>query len=1151
MHQNHVDVPSQQRRTGCFLPVVKRYILSLVFILAGTGIVSAQKIILNSTNASLAVVLKDIRSQSGYNFVITESLLQKAKPVSIKVKDKEVLEVLKMIFRDQPLSFTVNNKTVAIGPKEGKEVTPEAATIPVKGMVLSDEQLPLPGASVKVKGTSGMATTDQQGQFLIPEVDEQAVLVVSFVGYATRELKVREDMGNIMLSKQTATLGEVKVFNTGYVKISGERATGAYSFISGRQLDNKLNPNVAAIMEGQVAGLTISPAGAIEIRGVSTFLAERAPLIVVDGFPVTGGLESINIDNIESITVLKDAVAASIYGARSSNGVIVVTTKQAKSGLLHVQFNTSLGWQQRPDLSYLRLTGASDYLDVEAELYNRNKTTALNTYNRYGRLPLGTYLMLAKDQGFINPAEADQQLAQLKENGGQAQLQHYLFRNQFTQQYNLSVSGGSEKVLTSMSARYIGDRGNALYTKDSRVILDFSNQWKPAKGVTLRVLSNINYNTVQAPLTPVSELIQYSTTSLLHPYDLVVNPATGRYQDIFAENPMKIRDYAKISGLKLMTYNPLQDLALSESQQRNLQLRLSGNLNIRLADGISIDGGGSWTRGNILIREISGADAFNMRVNYNDQTSVSNPSKHYFPDGSMLNESRNINQSYTLRGQLNFDKTYQRHSILAIGGAEVNRLTVDNNTYPTRFGYNDQSGTFAIFNYADYNGGLYIPDMLNPSLTNANIGSITYGDNRFVSWYGNASYEFDKRYLLSGSARLDLTNFFGTNPDFRYKPIWSIGGTYKISNESYFKAAFIDKLYVRGSYGINGNIDLNSGPFLIIAPGSAFSNLTGAIPYRITSPPNNSLRWEKTTTTNLGADVSLLKSRLNLTVDYYLRKSDLLLASDAIDPTTGYSSIRRNVGSINNTGVEVSLQANAIRSEGFTWSILGTFSYNKGKIIDYNFNYTFPTLLTGDPVNREGYPADALFSNRFAGISNAGSPQFYTQKDAKVAGSSVSIADLAYSGTTRAPFAFGLTNSFNYRQFGLSFLLVAKTGNVMRVPGFYGNNYQQQDVRLRWRKPGDELTSPYPKLGSTNNDPDYFSDSDFFIRNASFVKLRDVSFSYNIDRKYIRKTGLSNAGLYFQARNIAMITANKERFDPEAGTFKVPATYYVGLKADF
>lgn len=1142
--------------------------LLLAFCLHLSAKTFSQTITFTGKNISLKKVFTVIEQQAGYTVSGNFNVLKNTRPVSVEVNNMPVLNFLSLVFDNQPVDFHVDGKDIIISRKPVASLPyTMVEQPPLNGRVTDSLGNALAGASIRIKGRSNSVISDNNGLFTI-NAKPGDVLIVSFVGFATKEWKVNGVQAvNIALGIESMVMTEVAVsVNTGYQSIPRERATGSYAIIGADRLANKMRPDLKAALEGQAAGLNLTKDGSLEIRGVSSFSAEKAPLIIVDGFPITGGLETINIDNVESVTILKDAVAASIYGSRSSNGVIVITSKRGKKGALNVEYRGTAGLVAKPDLSYLNRASAADYVDAEMDLYNQSPNTYLNSYNNYAYLSRVNYLMVAKAQGLIPAADVDAQIAQLKTNDGLGQLQDYLFRAQLSQQHNISLSGGSDKHSAAANIKYIDNRGNTLYTGDNRLIADLRNDWKPNKRVTVKMWSNVNYSTSRAPVRTTTSLLEYYSNTMMHPYDLVVNPETGGYQDIFATNPRKQARYSTIPGLKPMNYNPLEDLGMEMTKTQNLQVRLGGSINVAITDGLNIEAGGSWTRGNAFSRSVYSKNSYRMRLGYNDGTSVSNPAKHYLPDGDMLTEGRNINQAYTLRAQLNYNKTFGKHIVMTIAGGEITRDVYDNNNYATRFGYNDQAGTFVPFNYADYNAGLYNADMLGTSKPQSQVssGSLSFRDNRFVSWYGNGSYEFDNRFLLSGSIRLDQTNFFGTNPDYRYKPLWSVGGTYKLSNEQFFNVNWISKLYVRGSHGINGNISLNSGPFLIITPGS-FSNLTGDISYTITTPPNNSLRWEKTVTDNVGVDVSFLRSRLNLSLDYYSRKSKDLLAPDVVDPTIGYTSLTRNVGQINNNGVELTLEGDVLQTKDFTWNVLGTVAYNKNKVIDYNVNYLYASsFLTS--VNREGYAANAVFSYRNAGLDANGSPVYWDTKGQKVNGGLVMVGDLEYSGTLRPKFSYGLTNRFTYKNFELSFMMVAKTGAIMRKVVYDGSNIWHKDVSKRWKQPGDEQTTMYPKLSASSLDAFYFPFSNTFVESADFLKMRDASLTYTFSKKQLGKTGIKGASLSFQARNLFMVAANSDKRDPEGielidpgsaqaelgfTPFRPMPEFYFGLRVNF
>ena len=486
---------------------------------------------------------------------------------------------------------------------------------------------------------------------------------------------------------------------------------------------------------------------------------------------------------------------------------------------------------------------------------------------------------------------------------------------------------------------------------------------------------------------------------------------------------------------------------------------------------------------------------------------------------------------------MNFNRAFngEKHRVSFLVGNEVRRSTRDYNTLATRAGFNETAGSFIPVNIKDYEGGVYDSDMLFGRGWKVDFtdGEYLYTDNRFVSWYGNGSYEFDNRFIVSGSVRLDLTNFFGTDPKYRYKPFWSVGGTYKLGDEKFFQVPWIDRLNIRASYGINGNIKLDQGPFLILSTGN-YNQTTGGVSYGIASPPNNQLRWEKTKTFNVGVDLSVLNNRLNFTVDYYTKNSSDLLANDAIDNTTGFTSIMRNVGRMSNSGIEVSINSTPVMTRDFRWNLVYNFAYNYNKVKDYNVNRKYATsYTTAKGILVEGYPADGLWGFRFAGLSDTGETQIYNAAGEVILPGNATPEDVVYLGTFRPKFDMSLTNSFSYKNWDLSFMLIAKLGHKYRKDCFSGSNYQNRHVAERWRKPGDEEHTIYPVLKSWNMDMFYFPYIDEMVGNASYMKLRDVTLSYSFDPELTRKIGMSNARVYFQIRNLLTVTAKDCDIDPE------------------
>ena len=345
---------------------------------------------------------------------------------------------------------------------------------------------------------------------------------------------------------------------------------------------------------------------------------------------------------------------------------------------------------------------------------------------------------------------------------------------------------------------------------------------------------------------------------------------------------------------------------------------------------------------------------------------------------------------------------------------------------------------------------------------------------------------------------------------------------------------WIDRLNVRASYGINGNISLYQGPYLILSAGS-YNSTTGGISYGISSYPNNTLRWEKTKTTNIGLDVDVLKNRLGFSFDYYYKKSTDLLANDSMDPTTGASSMTKNVGAIENRGYELSLHGTPVKTKDFNWDIVYNFSYNKSEVLEYNVNRLYPTSWAWvQTINAAGYPMNSLFGYRFAGLDDKGQTQIYGADGSVKLASAAKVDDVYFQGTATPKFDMSLTNNFTYKNWNLSFMFIAKLGHKYRKDVFQGSNINNRHVGERWQKPGDEANTIYPVYKSWNMDMFYFPFCDVNMGNASYLKLRDVTLAYKFNEPLISKIGMSDARIYLQARNLFRITAKDCDIDPEA-----------------
>lgn len=1150
-----------------------------------------QKISLKASNISYRQVLHEINKQTGYHFLWNGGKVSPKTKIAVDFKESSLPEVLEYLESTSGLDFQIDQKVIKIKPQQklqlaasrmATERAPEQASVVlqsvIRGKILDEQGNPLSGVSISVEDGRGGALSDQQGEFVLNDVPAGTKLKISYVGYQTLYLTAKATMGSIrMLALESQLEETVVTINTGYQSLNKERVTGSFSHVTGEKLEQKLAVDLKSALEGQAAGVVLDRTGNVEVRGISTFNAQKTPLIVVDGFPIEGTLDDINPQNIASVTVLKDGVAASIYGSRAANGVIVISTKMGKSGKPNVSYSGFVNMVAKPELKYLNRASSSDYIDAEIDLFklNPNGPSTIST----GNMSRVTYLLMQVREGKVSEADAMSEINQLRQVNGLQQIEDAFFRSEVTNQHNIGINGGSEEYNYNVAVNYNNTRENLIHNKADKLMLDLKNEWKPFSFLTAGASANIVINNRQASSMTVntslgpsvlgndfSTITAYAGTSLLKPYSSLYNE-DGSLANIWGLSQYKINTYQNTPGMKPHHYNPIEDIAASDYTVNSLQARLSGFLRAQLIPGLTAEIGGNWMKGNTLTKGIMSEDSHAVRIFYNDNTSKKNTANHYFPQGSVINEYRDVNSSWTLRSQLNYQNSFQdgKHRISAILGNEIRKVTYDNNQLATRFGYNTVAGSFIPVNIKDYLGGLYNSDMLFPNLYyNATNGAFSYGDNRFVSYYANGAYEFDNRFILSGSVRMDLTNFFGTDKKYRYKPLWSLGGTYKLSEESFWNKDLIQKLYVRGSYGINGNISLRNGPFLILSVGN-YNQTTGGISYGIASPPNDQLRWEKTAITNLGLDFALWNNRLEGSFDYYNKNSSDLLAADAIDPTFGFNSLVKNVGAMSNHGFELSALVKAVEGEQFKWHINPIVSYNYNKVKHYNVTRSYPSqYATAQGILEKGYPAASLFGYRFAGLNDKGQTQIYGKDNDVKLIANAQIPDLIHQGTFRPRWDLALTNRFQYQDLSLSFMVIAKLGHKYRKDAFSGSNYQNRHVGQRWRKPGDEQHTIYPVLQAWNMDLFDFPYIDALVGNASYAKLRDVTLTYSLN-KWTQPWGIRNAQIFVQGRNLFRITAKGVDIDPEtaevnlgAGTgafteqgyssLPIPKEFFIGLK---
>ncbi|MDY3090748.1 MAG: SusC/RagA family TonB-linked outer membrane protein [Porphyromonas sp.] len=1043
----------------------------------------------------------------------------------------------------------------------------------ISGVIVDEQELALPNASIVIKGTKRGVTADLEGRFTIEVEPGQRTLVISYVGMQSEELTLTAGQSHyrVQLLPDNAALNEVIV--TGYQTISKERATGSFAVLTPKSLKGKLQTDIGARLEGQVAGL-VQQGGSLTIRGISTLNGNTQPLIVVDGMPYEGALSSISPALIENITVLKDATAASIYGARSANGVIVITTKRGNNeGKTVVQYDGSVRFRPRPDMAYLGLVGSADMVRLQQLGFPQ---TTPNEDPRYSVNPVYALLREHSD-GKLSDTQLSTELAKHAGRDNRSQLRDFYTRLGVLQQHTLSLSRGNDKQRYIASIDYLGNRPISRHASDERLGFSLRNSTTFFRWLRADLSIAGNFTTDRSDLG-VSSYEEFYRTQ---PSYYMLRDAAGQPLPIPQTKSESELLRLRSLGLQDEGYSPIlnegKETALSKSQHYRIQLGLDFILSHRLNLNLKYQA----EFGSAHQRQLYAADSYKVRAMINDAAVYAEDTDELtlnVPEGAQLSEQRSDNTAHTLRAQFNYMNEWGKHYVTALGGSEV-RQVKSSGTQSYLMGYDDNS-----LGHTPYNPMALFNLRGTQSLSGAFMwdhnehNSLFYTEDRFVSFYANASYTYDHRYNLTGSIRMDQSNLFGTDPKYQYRPLWSVGASWFLKREAFMsKLEWVDLLNLRFTYGIRGNVPKEAGPFLTLyAP--TYTNYIGAMGSQIKNPPNSSLRWEKTATTNVGLDFQLLGHRLFGSVDYYDKYTTDLLAQRNADPTLGHKQLMLNYGRMSNRGIELTLGGH-IDLGPVKWSPSLTYSYNKNKLLNVEESSVEVLSRSRGNASVEGYPMSALFSFRYAGLRERdGLPLFYSSvakaqpsdEDAKVR-TITSVDDLVYSGTTVPPHAASWTNRFAWRDLELSFMFVYYGGHVMRgvaAPwgaGDFGSNPVHEGLNP-WLQPGDE-TKPGVTPGFVNATLDPvrhlhpYAASDINTYRGDYIKLRDLSLSYTLPRTFVRRLGMSAASLSLQLQNLWTWTANDRGYDPEAmttyaygwgmRTLPTPTTYTLGLSVTF
>ncbi|GGE38973.1 SusC/RagA family TonB-linked outer membrane protein [Pedobacter psychrotolerans] len=1171
---------------------------------------SAQNSILNFSQASLNTVISQISAKTAYEFVYDADLVKKAKPINLSMNTSDIKAIMDAVVKGQDFTYEIsNNRTIIL-----KALSANAAAYILHGMVTDSVGGPLPGATVKIKGTNKYVLSDGNGHFNLSLTDDENTLEINYIGYLSATQKFDRTMAlkvvTVRLKANSSLLAEVVV--NGFQTLSKERSTGAAMIIDNKTLNQNINVDILSALEGRVAGLAYvkNPNGfgadRPVLRGQGTFSINEVgtePLIVIDGLPSETTLDQINPYDIESVTVLKDGAAASIYGSRSANGVIVLTTKKGNSPV-KISLNTDFFVDTKPDFSTMHYGSTSDIIDLETDVYNKERAryaTTESMFAYYGNVANGTIryysplyqLYRDRDAGKLSTDQVNQQLSSMRNNDYLEQYKDNVWQNAFRQRYNLSLSSASAKSNTFASINYDHSAQRTVNNNSNRINLYFKNAYNVNRWLTTTIGFNGTYN---ASVTTDESYDSYNT---LQPrYASIINPdgslvyadyvnlseGAGTSGNVNGAVVNSLRDNTQFRSFR---FNILESLNEGLTKSNSISLRAFANIQAKIMDGLNFSSQFQYENVNDKTEQFYDIDSYKIRLAHNALVGYTPATKAYsigLPSGGRFKQNMKQRNTYTFRNQLSYDKAFDvsKHAITAIAGFEMRETFEPRGLDDIRYGYDPVTLTSTPINNATVSQ-TGLPSYIYGGNKTLGVVSRTQQENkhRFLSVYANAGYTYLNRYNLTGSIRVDQADLFGADPEFKNRPLWSVGLGWNISNEDFMKTqGWINMLKLRTTYGVNGNQNTSTTKYLTAR--RVNDDLYPSLQYlSVVGLPNPKLRWEKTETYNAGLDFAVLSNRLRGSVDVYYKKSTDLIVTTELDPTVGVASRPINNGVLANRGVEFVLGGDWFKNGNLTLNSTVVIGFNQNKIGKVNNALSSAYSYVAGPMNYyvEGSAYNSLYAYRYGGITN-GYPYFLDQNgnpsltfDANGNPLPASLKEpnsfdaLINMGSLTPIYTGSFSQRVSYGNFELGALLVFSGGNVMRKDVISLDAYDVTDKDVLAQRYTNGNTPSLPRLlvdyaenmiSTAGSISKMWRNADINVVKGDYIKLRSVSLSYNLPQEFSKKFKIPSAKFTAQVNNLWYASAAGDDIDPESyslnsgtRTLQNPKSFVFGLNLTF
>ncbi len=1023
---------------------------------------------------------------------------------------------------------------------------------------------PLWGAVVRSSMTGSVQNTDKDGRFHV-STERRDTLVISYVGFRSDTLVVFPGgvlPDRIRLRPSGDQLEEV-VVNTGYYELPRERMTGSFAHVDQTLFDRAVSTNVLERLEGVVSGLQfLNPQGTaasdIRIRGVATIESDAAPLIIVDNFPFEGDINSLNPHDVESVTVLRDAAAASIWGARAGNGVIVINMKKGKYGQkATLGTSASFRFVDRPDLlASPKWIAVTDVMEIERQKYLQGD------YPDDARTPLPLYvdLLYRRDKGQLSDQDFAMEEATLRSGDIRRDAMKYLYRRGLQEQYAFNLNGGADNYKYYVSLGHDRTLSSSVGNRDSRLNLNMQNTYRPLKGLEMTAgLWFTNASGKNNGLS-ISALNPKSGTNV-SPY-LRLADAGGNALAIPMDYSRAYLEQSAGTDLLDWSFRPLEEPALRDHRSGKNEFRANGALNYRMPFGLAIGLTYQYLQSSGFSSRHYRADSYYARDLVNRFTQ-SNGSRIVPLGGVFRHEGGSTVYSHAGRVQLHYDRRFgPDHEVVVLGGSEIRDVLDRRDPGFQLLGYDEELlGGSTLYNYQQ---SYPVRPVGNARIPPLPVGLGEFVD-RYLSYFGNGSYVYRGRYQVTGSSRWDASNLFGVKTNQKGKALWSLGMGWELSREPFFDLPAVSYLRIRTSYGSSGNVN-KSVTHYPVAVFDAEHGTTGLPTGSLRSVGNPSVRWEEIRTLNIGIDFRSFGNRLAGSLEYYRKHARDLIGDDYLDPTVGISSTtgsyKINYADMEAQGIDLQLQAEN-QWGGFQHRVTALFSYSTNRITHYNTKdvLAISRYTANTPPPAIGISRDAIYGLPWYGLDGqTGFPLIYMDgersTDYRVYYEQYLRPDnLVLAGVSVPPYFGSLRNTFSYKSFQLGVLVTWKAGHVYRRSSIasaqeYSGVYHA-DYYRRWSQPGDEEHTSVPAYApfsdfSWQRNAAYL-ESTALIEQGALVRLQDMDFSYEVP---LRGSHLRNIRLGAYIRDLGLLWSRNSRGeDPDYvhSAYPVRTTYALKL----